>query len=779
MDDREITAVVSVSEGDAVSEEEMEAALELARQLEMQRQEVFSRLAQMVDKEFTERKTYRNTKEAQWITAESLYLGRLGGNRNETKNPFTHDNQTEIPPDFNIVQTKVDNTVAALEASQFATGDKNWDLKPSPTAELCPEDAQLAAQSAQEKAQGAPVTEALYQSEVQRISSEKCRAMEAEIEDQLTQCAYGSEARKAMEDLVKLGTAVMKGPTNSARLKKTYEIQYASDGSRVYIPRLSFEPRPGTWRVDPWLFFPDTTTNDPNKLKDAIEVHPYTRSNLQDLRSNEGFFVDQIDEVLKEKPKDWVSVFNDIRGAASLTIGTERLFKDKYLILEYHGPIKKADLDASGVEYACTCGEDDETVFGEVWVCNGKVIRFAVHALDGQNEVPYAIDVYKKDPGSVFGFGLPDILEGQQRVINKLYYLALWNSGMSCAPIQVINKAILSPAGRGQGYDVAPGKTYLANENSFDYDLSRAITFIDIPNSTAELVSLMDYVRALAEESSNMPAIMAGMTTPQGQESATGVAIANQNATAPLFHQSQQWDDTITRKVIRWMYDWNMQFNPTDWIKGDYEIDVITSTQLINRQQAKLDAQNLLMMAGQNPEIALHVNTPEVIRGVLSMMKIPFSEWVKTPEQVEAIQQQMAQNQQPDPNLLKAQADMMQAENQRKKMEIEEQRLQFQTQQEQQREYWDHLEKMEQYKTRQLELQADLVEKEYDHAIKQLDLAIRDENQKADAIVKAQQSLLNAQTMKAKIGADMQLKATDQALHAQEMQLRRETGAGV
>lgn len=778
--------------------EDSEAIRQRAIEFENQKNSVFDSLTKMVEEKFTDRKTWRATKEAQWITAESLYLGRLGGNVNDTKNPFhlDGDQNHQIPPDFNIVRTKVDNTVAALEASQFATGDKNWDLRPSPKSELCPEDAQLAAQQAQQRAQGAPVTEALYQSEVQRISADKCRAMSETIEDQLNQGNYGSEARKSMEDLVKLGTAVQKGPTNSARLRKSYTIERTADGKRIYIPILSYEPAPASWRVDPWLFFPDMTTNDPNRLKDSIEVHPYTRANLQDLRSNAGFFPEQIDKVLKEEPKDWISVFHDIRGAASLTSSTERLFKDKYLILEYHGPITKKDLDLAGIDYSCTCDGEGDSVFGEVWVVNGKVIRFAVHALDGQNEVPYAIDVFKKDPGSVFGFGLPDILEGQQRVINRLYFMALWNSGMSCAPMQIINKAILSPAGRGQGYDVAPGKTYLANEHSGDFDLSRAILFVDIPNATPELTQFMDYVRQLAEESSNMPAIMAGLSTPTGSESATGIAIQNQNATAPLFHQSQQWDDNITKKVIRWMYDWNMQFNEDDWIKGDYDIDVITTTQYINQQKARLDLQNLLMMAGQDPEVSIQIDRGDAVRALLATMKLPAG-MVRSVEAVEAERQRMAQNQQPDPAAIKAQADMLNAENKTKELELKSQEVELQREEMQHRAQMEYATKLENYETREMEAQIRLQEKQMDLQIKYLELAVKDESsrasyvQKAEEIqakaaleaVKLQGSMQQAQSKQAlesaKLGVEAQLKATDQAIHQEEMELRRSTGSGV
>src|SRR5690606_12756614 len=118
--------------------------------------------------------------------------------------------------------------------SKFASGDKNWDIKPSPNAELCPEDEQLAAQRAEAKSQ--QVSQEMVESEVQKLSSEKARGMSNTIEDQLNGCNYGNNVRESLFDYVKLGTGVMKGPTNSAKMKKSYRLEYTSENKRVYIP---------------------------------------------------------------------------------------------------------------------------------------------------------------------------------------------------------------------------------------------------------------------------------------------------------------------------------------------------------------------------------------------------------------------------------------------------------------------------------------------------------------------------------------------------------------
>lgn len=774
MDDNEAlnASDMLLSEEDKQLIEELEALLEEEKQ---ERQRMLDGLAAYVSKEFSERRSLRTTIESRWLTAESLYLGSLGANVIDSKNPFYNDeHRNEIHPQFNLIRTKVDNTVAVLISSQFATGDKNWSIKPSPSAELCPEDEQLAAQRAQQKSPD--VTPEMVQSERQKLSLEKARGMSSTIEDQLEISNYGKNCRESIFDLVRIGSSVMKGPTNSAKMKKSYNLQYTQDGKRVYIPSLSSEPRPGVYRVDPWLFFPKMTTADPCNIPDSIEVHPFVARELQDLKSNPGFFADVIDEILKEKPKSWEAPTSTY-GPAGLTSGTERLFKDKYLLLEYHGPISRKKLDMMDVSYSCD-NEDEDTVFGEIWVCNDKVIRFDVHSLEGQNEIPYAIDNFKKDPGSVFGFGLPDILQDQQVVSNQLYRYALWNVGLTAMPIGVINKAIISSAATGQGLDVVPGKLYVANEHDSDIDLSKALRFIDVPTQQEELVNFMQFVRGLAEEESNMPAVMAGLQTPQGEESATGIAVRGENATAPLFFQSQQWDDNITKKVIGWMYDWNMQFNPDDFIKGDYEIDVTSQTQRIKQQKMRLDVQNVLQMAGQNPEVSLNVDSNAMLRNLLQMMELPEG-GIRTPEEVEAESQRRAQNQQPDPNMLKAQADMLNAQNKSKELDLEAQRLQLEQQELQHRAQMEYATKMENYETREKEAGIRLAEKQMDLQIEYLKLAQKDDQNRAQYVFQAQQLQAKMAMEQTKLGVDAQLKATDQALYQQEMKIKEKQGSGV
>jgi hypothetical protein len=61
--------------------------------------------------------------------------------------------------------------------------------------------------------------------------------MSREIDDQLTQCSYPKHSRRAIDDLCKLGSGVMKGPLNgkaAQRWKKAAEVLGNGQRRRVY-----------------------------------------------------------------------------------------------------------------------------------------------------------------------------------------------------------------------------------------------------------------------------------------------------------------------------------------------------------------------------------------------------------------------------------------------------------------------------------------------------------------------------------------------------------------
>ena len=97
---------------------------------------------------------------------------------------------------------------------------------------------------------------------------------------------------------------------------------------------------------------------------------------------------------------------------------------------------------------------------------------------------------------------------------------------------------------------------------------------------------------------------------------ATGMAMIMQASTSVLSSKAREWDDNITRKVVTWFYEWNMQYSDKEQIKGDYDVDVQTSTAYLNKVMGQRDIERLCLEYAQNPEVQDLVNGDELYRAL-------------------------------------------------------------------------------------------------------------------------------------------------------------------
>lgn len=641
--------------------------LSVIAQNEQKRQDIFDALAHDVEAKLTKRMGTRKVKENQWLESLRIFLGSLSSFNVITGDyPFgtpdapygaRQDNDATHRPEFNIIRQKCNIAVAQTIAYQFAAGDKNWNLRAPQIVDLDQQDMQVMMQ--QLGSNDITPDDAMLA---------KVDLMERQIEDHLEQTNYAQECRKALWDRAVLGTGVMKGPMNAGKLRKVYQKMQTSDGRMIRVPKLTVEKTPCVSRVNLWYFFPDDSVTEIERAEDAIECHPESKTELAELMQHPGFFSDQIALCLKEEPRSYTnSPFND---PAYLTQGIN-LLKNKYLVLEYHGPIKREDLDMLGKSTDMPEGVDD--IYGEIWVCNSRVIRLELETLEGCNKLPYYACVWEGDPATVFGFGIPMLARDQQRVVNESYKMFLDNAGLSAGPQVVIDTTIIK-AQEG-GNDITPMKTWLGTE--YGADLSKAIQFFVPPSQAEGLAMVIDRARSFADEESSINLITAGAQNPAGaMDNATGMALINENALTPLFFKAEEWDDHITRPLIESMYDWEMQYNDNDALKGTYTIDVRSSTAYLKSTMEQRNLDRLFQEIAQGSPIAEWVNMDELAQMRLATMKLPSKGIVKSAQQV-AQDRAKAPPPQPDPAMLKAQAAMQANDLTKQQLDLDANKLQF------------------------------------------------------------------------------------------------------
>lgn len=732
------TASVSETADPEAIEALLEAAEAIKKKLEDEKRQIKEDLAKSIEDRYRDRSNNRQSKELEWIESLRLMLPSGATGVHSYSNPDRPFDQKEgaIRPKINLVSIKVSVAVAQGIAAQFAGGDKNWDIVPETDFGWTPEQSD---------------------GEVERADR-----MEWEIDRQLTNARYGPKMRDGMWNRCALGTAVIKGPINTSKVKRKYVQQ--EDGS--FIPEMTQEYCMGIENVDPWFFFPDDTVTCIQDAQDCIELHPTSALTLQEWMKHPGFDSEAIRRVLKEQPKEYK--YENFAIYSKLSGSNVDLFKNKYKVLEYHGPVQLTELNTLELEpsYESPIGE----YFAEVWVCDGEIIRAKLSPLEGYFQVPYNVCVWEKDPTSIFGYGLPYLLKDHQQVLTQTWHMALDNASLTSGPQVILQKGLVEPA-NGQ-WVFNPRKVWLHKDPMTP--VSNSMHFFTPPNTVGDLNNIIEIVLREAEKESGVPMMSAGLDSPQVGTSATGAAMLQQNSSLLGDFKSEAWDDNITDPIIQGAYDWIMQYGEDNTVKGNFRIDVRSSTDTKNNLMQIQNMEKVSLEASQDPDLALVVNKRKMTMARLAAMGIPAT-MINSVDEVRRLEEERA-NQGPPPEL---QIKMKELEIKERELALKEQELQFQLQQQQQREAWEYEERMAATMARIAEAEAAAVRTQNEKETALINMAAKQEVE----LSKLQQTygiaVMNDSTKKFLEGQKAVQKDKELISRQQEMKLKQKFGTGI
>jgi hypothetical protein len=239
-----------------------------------------------------------------------------------------------------------------------------------------------------------------------------------------------------------------------------------------------------------------------------------------------------------------------------------------------------------------------------------------------------------------------------------------------------------------------------------------------------------------------------------------------------LDFMAEEWDDQVTEKVIRRYYAWNMQYNPKEEIKGDYYVDVRSSSEYKNKQMYIRDLERLQMETAQNPMMAMAVNTDELVKARLALMHLPSNKIIKTPEEIQQAQQAM-QNK-PDPAMLKLQIEQGQLQVAQQTLQLKAAQLRFDSGLAQQRAQWEHEEKMGSNQARLAEANASVLKAQLDSQTEALKIQQKDVHGAAQLATKSQIAELDRQATIYTKGMEEQRAQQDLAVKADAVEVQRE-----
>jgi hypothetical protein len=591
----------------------------------------------------------------------------------------------------NITRKKTNAAEARLSDMLFPTDEKNWALDPSPVPTLAikgpveaeaqpqpaPQPEQLPAPMGQPPQPGQavemgqptampadpaamqmqpmpadpaqPEAELLSEKEVaERNAKERAELMEKEIDDQLTECNYQASGREAIRYGCLLGTGVMKGPVLLGKGRRAWIEKKDDEENVAYVLQDMEDNRPGFELVPTWDFFP---TMSATRIEDSdinFQRHWMTRRDLIRLAKRDDFMKNQIRRVLQQSPNRVAPDYlTELRNMSDISaVGDEK----RYVVWERHGPVDVIDLQACGaIDHEAEVDELEEYQ-GVVWVCQGIVIKAAVNPMDTEDQ-PFSVFNFERDDSCIFGYGVPYLTREAQKVVTQSWRMIMDNAGLSVGGQIIINKSIIEPAPAADGtisWDITPLKQWLMKDkNSKAQD---AFHVFEFPNHQNELAAIFNMARQMADEESGIPPVAEGESGPTQTQTAHGMEMLMNNHNIVMRRAVKNWDDNITIPNITRAYDWNMQNNPRNDIKGDFSPQAKGSTALLQKETQSRNMLNLVNFL-MTPAFAGWVNVEETIKKLVTSMQHDPNELIKTKAEYDKFmkEQQEAQAAQPQP----------------------------------------------------------------------------------------------------------------------------------
>jgi hypothetical protein len=599
----------------------------------------------------------REQHERRWIDDLRQYHGIPTFIAGTKELPATQDEYRQTRD--NITRPKVLLASSRLGDMLFPTSDANWDIQPTPDPELA-----IGVTSETEEELRA----------AREAAKASCDRMRVRMQDQLAESNYAGQGRRAIDDACMYGTGVIKGP-----FPKTSRRMRSMDEDGYKAVQIEVREKPAATWVDLWRFFPDPASCI-EESEYVCELHMMTAKAVRQLARSPGFEPRQINRLLALKPEHGsltIGMLGDRATAVSPDRMAQGMVDGRYSVWEYTGPLPKESMccfldqlkrgeQISEEDHAELYAEMEHnqlaTVEANVWFCQGIVLKAALLPCEHER-LPYHVFNFEEDPEDIFGYGVPYILRDDQKSRDIVWQAYMLNAIMSSAPQIGVRKGALVPMGpNSRAIDLSCTKPKTWGFNDDVADIRAAFQVFLIPNVTKELQAVLEQIGDNANQHTMLPEIAQGEPT-NAVPTARGLSMLMNASNIVQRRLAKAWDDNVTVPMLQSFYEYNMVYGP-DEVKGDFDVLPKGVSHLLVKD---VQANNFLMaleIFGNSSLMQPWMKEEEWVKQAVEVMELDARRLLKTPEEVEELKQQQAEqaSQAPDPETLKAQAAIQHAE---------------------------------------------------------------------------------------------------------------------
>lgn len=626
--------------------------------------------------------------EERWLEDERAYHGKYDEVTEKNLRNATASKSRAI---INLTQPKTNAWSARLGDLLFPADDRNWGINPTPVPELVNEADEMQAQAEAQDAMAEQLVEehnrrgetgeaqdvtllpaaaaageraqALRAEEAKRrkvmdTAKQRSEAMQREMDDQLTESLYPKRSRDVIDDACRLGVGILKGPLFANRPRRKW-VQVEGNVFRLQGPT---DDRPEFRRVNPWSFFPDPNGTEMDDVEYTFERHLPNRSKLRKMAKELGFNKEAVRELLREGPGYGTNRNLDhLTHLRSITNEGEAI-TGRYVVWEYHGVLEKEDicilLHGAGRADDAEAFEQNYDELDElkvvIYFCDGHLLKLSEAYVLDSNEPLYSVFSFLKSEASVLGsIGVPAMMRDPARALSAVWRMMLDNAALSVGPQVVIDKNMVEPE---DGSWKLTGRKVWKRTGQDINTQNKPFDSFDIPNNQAELAGIIELALRFVDDVTSLPLIAQGEQASHVTQTANGMAMLFNSANVIFRRVVKNWDDDLTTPAVRRLFDWNMQFNPKDAIKGDMQVEARGTSVLLVRE---VQSQNLMAITttwSSHPILGPALKAYDSMRMTLQSLSINPDDVLVPREEYEKKLLAMAEGQAESPELIRAQA---------------------------------------------------------------------------------------------------------------------------
>jgi len=426
------------------------------------------------------------------------------------------------------------------------------------------------------------------------------KKMEKKIHDQLEESNANKQLRVAAFECALFGTGVMKGPF---AIDKEYA-NWSEEGE--YSPTIKTIPQ--TSSVSLWNFYPDPDAANMDEAEYVVERHKMSRTQLRNLKKRPFFRSNAIDLAVSDGEsytKEW--------WEQAMEDDAQESKAERFEVLEFWGSVDTEVLEGHDIDIPAELADMDQ-VNVNIWVCNGKVLRLVMNPFT-PSMIPYYAVPYEVSPYSLFGVGIAENMDDTQTLMNGFMRMAVDNAALSGNMLIEVDETNLVP---GQDLSVYPGKVFRRQGGA----PGQAIFGTKFPNVSNENMQMFDKARVLADESTGFPSFAHGQTGVQGVgRTASGISMLMSAANGSIRNVVKNVDDYLLAPLAKAFFNFNMQFDYDEEIKGDLEVKARGTESLMANE---VRSQRLMQFLGvvQNPVLAPFAKMDYIVREIAKSMDL-------------------------------------------------------------------------------------------------------------------------------------------------------------